>query len=367
MVRLWLGAFTTSIAALAIYGATTAEDISPRIGVIEVYGAHKVSLKKIKAALGVTEGDVLPVSREDAEDRIGKISGVVASRIEAACCDDRKMVLYVGVEEKDAPHFEFRPTPASTVALPDDIVNNYRALLDAVAASIRGRNADQDLTNGYSLMADPQCRELQQAFIPMLARDLALVDQVLRESQSTEQRAIAAYVLQYGPRDVRSAKTMVDGLQYALQDQEDTVRENAMRSLKAVAVGAKLHPDERIRIEPTWFVELMNSVVWSDRRNASLALVNLTDQRDPETLDLIRQRALMSVVDMARWRDLEHALPGFILAGRLAGLDEKEIQAAWVSGNRETVIQRALKPNSKRTAAVMSILPHESKAQDGQQ
>jgi hypothetical protein len=354
VVRLWLGAFLTSIAALAVCTAMTTEDISPRVGVIEVYGVHKVSLKKVKAALGVSEGDVFPVSREDAEDRIGKISGVVASRIEAACCEGRRMILYVGIEEKDAPHFEFRPSPSGDIALPDDIANNYKALLDAVAASIRGRNADEDLTNGYSLMADPQGRELQQAFIPMLARDLALVDQVLRESQSTEQRAIAAYILQYGPRDPRSAKTMIDGLQYALQDQDDTVRENAMRSLKAVAIGAKLHPEEGIRIEPTWFVELMNSVVWSDRRNASLALVNLTDQRDPETLELIRQRALMSVMDMAHWHDLEHALPGFILAGRLAGLDEKEIQAAWVSGNRETVIRRALNPGSKRAAAVSS-------------
>jgi hypothetical protein len=205
-------------------------------------------------------------------------------------------------------------------------------------------------------MADLQCRELQQAFIPMLSRDLALVDRVLHESQSSEQRAIAAYVLQYAPRDARSAKTMTDGLQYALQDQEDTVRENAIRSLKAVAVGAKLHPNEGIRIEPTWFVELMNSIVWSDRRNASLALVNLTDQRDPETLELLRQRALASVVDMARWHDLEHALPGFILAGRLAGLDENEIQAAWVSGNREAVIERALNPHSKRSGVISSVV-----------
>jgi hypothetical protein len=135
----------------------------------------------------------------------------------------------------------------------------------------------------------------------------------------------------------------VNGLQYALQDQEDTVRENAMRALKAVAVGARLHPEQQIRIEPTWFVELMNSVVWSDRRNASLALVNLTDKRDPETLGLLRERALSSVVEMARWHDLEHALPGFILAGRLAGLNDKQIQDAWISGNRESVLRQAMK------------------------
>jgi hypothetical protein len=120
-VKLWLGVFTITTVALC---NAAAEDISPHIGIIEVYGAHKVPLKKIKSALGVSEGDVFPVSREDAENRISEIPGVVASRIEAACCEDRKMILYVGIEEKDAPHFEFRPTPSGDVALPEDIANN---------------------------------------------------------------------------------------------------------------------------------------------------------------------------------------------------------------------------------------------------
>ncbi len=342
MVKLSLHFFAGLIAAVTFCGALRAEDISPRVGVIELYGTHRISAKKIRSALGIQEGDALPVSREDAEDRISKIPGVVASRIEAACCDNGKMVLYVGVEEKDAPHFEFRRAPSGDVALSDEIVSNYRTFLEAVEASIRRHDTDEDLTNGYSLMADADCRELQIAFIPMLARSLAVVNEVLRESANTEQRAIAAYVLQYGPRDVRSVKVIVDGLQYALQDPEDTVRENALRSLKALAIGAKLHPQQEIRIEPTWFVELMNSVVWSDRRNASLALVNLTEVSNPEALDLIRQRALASVVNMAGWHDLQHALPGFILAGRLAGLNEKQIQAAWVNGDRDAVIRKAM-------------------------
>jgi hypothetical protein len=219
-----------------------------------------------------------------------------------------------------------------------------------VSASIRGKNADEDLTNGYSLMADPECREIQQSFIPLVANNLALVDQVLRESSDPEQRAAAAYLLQYGPRGPRTSKVVVNGLQWALRDVDDNVRENAVRALKAVAVGAKLHPEQQIRIEPTWFIELMNSMVWSDRRNASLALVNLTESRDPETLSLLRDRALPSIIEMARWHDLEHALPAFILAGRIAGLDEKAIEAAWVSGDRELVLKKALKANGKHLA-----------------
>lgn len=343
MVRFWF------VLALAVALLASAEDISPHVGLIEIYGAHKVPVQKIKAALGAKEGDRMP-SREDAEERIGKIPGVVAARIEAECCDGRNMILYVGVEEKDAPHFDFHPAPTGDITLAPGVMDQYREFLDTVADSIRGRNADQDLTNGYSLMADPDCRKLQQDFVPLVARDLALIAQVVRESADVEQRAAAAYLLQYGPRSAHNSKTMVDALQYAMLDQEDTVRENAMRALQAVAVGGKLHPEQDVHIEPTWFVELLNSVVWSDRHSATLALVNLTDHRDAETLGLIRERALASVIEMAQWHALRDALPAFILAGRLAGLDEKQISAAWVSGNRKPVLDEALHPNKRRSA-----------------
>lgn len=329
---------------LALALSASAEDISPRVGLIEVYGAHKVSVQKIKAALGAKEGDPMP-SREAAEERIGKISGIVAARIEAECCDARNMILYVGVEEKDAPHFEFHAAATGDITLAPGLMDQYREFLDSVADSIRGRNADEDLTNGYSLMADPDCRKLQQAFLPPVARDLSLIVQVVRESADLEQRAAAAYLLQYGPRSAHNSKIIVDGLQYAMRDQEDMVRENAMRALKAVAVGGKLHPEQEVHIEPTWFVELLNSVVWSDRHNATLALVNLTENRDPQTLALIRERALASVIEMAQWHELRDALPAFILAGRLAGLEEKDIEAAWVSGDRKPVLDDARHPN----------------------
>lgn len=336
--------------ALAVCLAAGAEDISPRIGAIEIYGARKVSVQKIRSAVAAKEGDPLP-SREEIEDRIDKIPGVLASRVEATCCAAQGMILYIGVEEPGQPHFEFHPAPTGDVQLPVELAGNYHTFLDAVAASIRGKNADEDLTNGYSLMADPECRQLQQSFLPYVDRDLAVIDRVVRESADTEQRTIAAYVLQYAPRSPRAIKTMLDDLQYAMQDQQDTVRENAMRSLRAVAVGARLHPEQHIHIESTWFVELMNSVVWSDRHNASLALVDMTEHGDPATLELLRERALPSVLEMARWHNLQDALPAFILAGRLAGLNEQQIQSAWISGNREPVLREALKTKSNKRDA----------------
>jgi hypothetical protein len=332
--------------ALAVSIAAATVDVTPRIGLIEVYGAHKVSEQKIRAALVAKVGDPLP-SREDAETRIDKVPGVLSSRVEAACCSERSMILYVGVEERDSPHLDYHDTPTAEIALPATLLDGYRKLLDNAAASIRGHNADQDLTNGYSLMADPESRELQLSFPPAMAENLALVDRVLRQSADSEQRAAAAYLLQYGPRGPRTSKIIVDALQYALRDREDEVRQNAVRALQALAVGAKMHPDQEIQIQPTWFVELMNSVVWTDRHDATIALVNLTEARDPETLQLLRDRALCSVVEMARWHDLQHALPAFILAGRLASLDENQIKAAWI-GDRESVLRQALHSRAKR-------------------
>ncbi|MGH9584275.1 MAG: hypothetical protein ACRD4O_15225 [Bryobacteraceae bacterium] len=341
--------------ALVLCAAASAEDVSPHIARIEIFGARKVSAQKIRNAIGAKPGDSLP-SREGVEERIDKIPGVVASRLEAVCCEEGNLILYVGVQEKDAPHFEFHPPPSGSVKLPDGLVDLYHSLLDNIAASIRGHNADQDLTNGYSLMADPDSRAIQLKMIPLVARDLAVIDQVVRNSADPDQRAAAAYLLQYSPRDRHSGQIMVNALQYALRDADDNVRANAVRALHAVMVGAKLHPEQHLRIEPTWYVQMMNSVVWSDRRDASLALVNLTDNRDPDTLELIRERALGSVIDMAGWHDLDHALPGFILAGRIAGLDEKQIQAAWLSGNREPVLEKARRAGGKRNR-ISSLLP----------
>ena len=312
-------------------------DVSPRVGLIEVFGARKVSVQKVIAATWLKPGDPLPPS-EATEDRVNKVSGVLASRLEAVCCmSGGKMILYVGIEERDAPTLEFHPAPTGDVRLPSEMYDGYLSLLENAEGSIRGRNADEDLTNGYSLMADPYARIVQQGFIPQVEDKLTLLDQVVRQSSDPEQRAAAVYLLQYGPRG-RKSQIIADALQYALRDQDDVVRKVALRALRAVCVGAKLHPEQQMTIEPTWFVEMLNSVVWSDRRGAAQQLVDLTEDHKQATLDLIRERALPSVVEMARWQTLEHALPAFILAGRVAGFSEKEIKDAWSNEDREAIL-----------------------------
>jgi hypothetical protein len=119
------------------------------------------------------------------------------------------------------------------------------------------------------------------------------------------------------------------------------VRANAVRALKAVAVLSQKRPELALRIQPTWMVEMLNSLSLSDRQQAAEALVTLTESPNPAALDLIRERALPALIDMARWKTLRYALPSFLLIGRAAGIPEKELQDQWQKGDRETAIQKA--------------------------
>jgi hypothetical protein len=308
----------------------------PKIGAIDFYGLHKVPEAKVRKALGVTEGGPLPRSKGDVEERVADIPGIVEAHLEATCCDDSgSAILYVGVEEKGAPHFDTRTPPDGPETLPDEITKAYREFILAVGRAAHAGVPAEDLTNGHSLMADPDARAIQLRFAELAGRYTKELRAVLRNSGDDEQRAIAAYVIGYAPKK----KEIIDDLQYALKDPDDTVRGNAIRAMAAVAVYAKLHPEGEVKVEPTWFIEMLNSIGWTDRNNAAVALVTLTESRDQGTLDQIRDRALMSLTDMARWHHLAHALPAYILLGRVKGMPEKEIQDAWSAGNRQAVLK----------------------------
>jgi hypothetical protein len=86
------------------------------------------------------------------------------------------------------------------------------------------------------------------------------------------------------------------------------------------------------------FVKLLHSPVWSDRNKASMALMALSDKRDPKLFELLRRRALGSLVEIARWNSEGHALPGFILLSRMAGYSDTDAHRLWETRDRETII-----------------------------
>ena len=192
----------------------------PRIGIIDVYGLRKVPEARVRKALGVAEGDLLPPSKGDVEERLDKMPGVVESQLEAVCCEDGKMILYVGIEEKGTPHFERREAPEGDVRLSAEILSLYQQFLTALEIAVRKGDSADDITRGHSLMANPETRAIQMQFIPLAKDHLRELRDVLRASSDEEQRAAAAYVIGYAFHK----SDVVGDLQYALRDPSSSVR-----------------------------------------------------------------------------------------------------------------------------------------------
>jgi len=138
------------------------------------------------------------------------------------------------------------------------------------------------------------------------------------------------------------ALILVPTRELAMQGAEAVHRYGEGKKVGVVAVYGGARPDSHIRIAPTWLVEMLHSIVLEDRIQAARALVLVTDSPNSGALDLIRERGIDSLKEMARWTTLRYALPPFLLLGRVAGIADSEIHAQWETGDRESVIQKAL-------------------------
>ena len=308
----------------------------PRIASIDYYGLHKIPENRIRRVLGLKAGDSFPPSKGDIEDRIELIPGVLTARLEAVCCDRGEGILFVGIEEKGGVHFRYHSPPVGAAVIDGDILAAYHDLAQAVQAAARRGSTREDLTQGHPLMADPDARDIQQRLPAFAKQRITALRDVVRDSADEEHRSIAAMILGYAP----DKTAVVDDLEYAMQDPVQGVRASAMQALNAIAVLARLQPDLGIKIHPTWFIEMLNSVVLTDRTRALDALVTLTDSRDPNTLAQLHDRALPSLTEMAQWKSLPHALPAFLLVGRIGNVPEEQIHASWTSGDRAGMILR---------------------------
>jgi len=323
---------------------------APRIGDIDFYGLHKLTAAEILKATGIQPGGPLPPSKGDLEDKLEQLPNVVDARVEAVCCQGDRTALFIGVEEKGAPHAAFRSEPSGEATLPQEILDKYQQFLIAVQRAAAHGNAAEDLTAGHSIMDDAAARGFQNEFIAYAAAHLDILRKALRDSSDPDTRAAAAAIIGYGPK----TQAVIDELQFGLDDPDPSVRANALRALSAFIVYAQKHPDSGLKIQPTWFVELLHSVDLRDRQEAVKALTLMTEPSAPPAMrqaaiDLVRDRALSDLAEMARWRTLRYALPPFLLVGRIAGLSEGDTQAAWKKNEREPIVQKALATAEAKT------------------
>lgn len=308
----------------------------PTVGLVQIYGAYKTSHDKILKASGAREGQPLPKSKGDVEEKIEAVDGILHARIEAYCCSEGKPILYIGIEERGAPSFQYRSIQEQELALPEEIIAVYQEFSSALSRAVAAGDIEEDLSAGHSMMANLPCRVLQERFVGLAELNVDTLRNVMLNAADPDQRAIAAYVFGYAP-DKRAISA---DLLLAVQDPDPSVRANATRSLQAIAVFARDISDQekKPRVSPTWFVEMLNSIVLSDRLEGARALNFFLDQKpEPALLAHIKERAMPALFEMARWKHLPHALPAFLVLGRVMGYEEVELMRMWVQ-DRETAI-----------------------------
>jgi len=311
----------------------------PPIGIIDFYGLRSVSERQVREAIQIKEGDSLSSPPKEAEGRLHSLPGVAEASIGLVCCDAGKAIIYVGVREKGTPAIQFRPAPRGTALLPQDVIQAKEDYQKVFYEAVLKGNSGEDHSSGHALSNDPATRAIQERFITFAARDLKLLRDVLRHSDDAEHRALAAQVIAY----TANKQAVVNDLVEAMRDPADGVRNNAMRALAVMAGSAPQTDKNQIRIPVRPFIEMLNGIEWTDRNKSSWALLRLTEKRDPAVLSELRQKALPSLIEMARWKSSGHAYAPFTLLGRVVGLPEDEITAAWERGDRASFIEVAVK------------------------
>jgi hypothetical protein len=311
---------------------------TPPIGIIDFYGLRNLTEQQARQALQIKEGDSFPESRAAAERRLEALPNVQQARLDAVCCEAGKGILYVGIKEKGAASLQFRSAPKGASRLPEEMIQAGEALSDALSEGIQKGDAGEDDSQGHALNSYPKIRALQERFITFAAQDLKLLRAVLHDSADAQHRALAAEIISY----TANKRDVVPDLIYGMRDPDSGVRNNSMRALAVIAGFLQKSSQQQIKVPFKPFIEMLNSIIWTDRNKSSYALFRLTEKRNPAVLSMLRDHALPSLIEMSRWKSPGHASSSFFLLGRVGNLSEDEIQKYWDSGNRETLIETVL-------------------------
>lgn len=314
---------------------------APLFATVDLYGLRTVTEQQVRSVLQLKEGDAIPDDKAAGEiiKRLKAIPNVEDAALDFPCCDEKygKTILYVGIREKGTPALKFRRAPVGDIHLPAEMLKLEELFYDALGkAVLKGDVADDD-SQGHSLMANPEARAVQEQFVTVAANSGDLLRKVLRGSSNAHHRALAAQIIAYSS----DKHKIIGDLIYAMKDPSDSVRNAAVRALAILARYAQTNPQKKLKISFAPFIDLLNSVVWTDRNKSSLALFPLTDGRDPKLLKELRMKALPSLMEMARWQSKGHAFGPLIILGRIAGIPDGELFEAIQTGKRDTIIEKS--------------------------
>ncbi|MGH9629399.1 MAG: hypothetical protein ACRD7E_13850, partial [Bryobacteraceae bacterium] len=287
---------------------------SDRIGDIEFFGYKGFDIAKIRKVLPVTEGDEYSdQTKRLVRQAVAGASGKEPTDVAVICCDEKgRRLLFIGLPGATYKSIAYNPAPKGDERLSPEIMNLYGRLDKAIEAAVRkgGESAQEDDSNGYALIKDPNARSLQLAVREWALKNEREVLRVLESSSAVRHRRVASDALGYA----RQSHNQRLALARAARDPDDEVRNNATRAL---GVLLRSNPALASDVPPETFIEMLNSGMWTDRNKAAALVDQLTQRRDSDLLSKIRSLALDSLIEMASWRRPSHAYHARMVLGRV--------------------------------------------------
>ncbi len=307
------------------------------IGEIEFFGYSGIDLKQLKESLPVQEGDEFNIEERgqltkilrEIEESVQEVLARPTTDILPVCCDRQgNWMIYIGLSGKDPL---YHPQPEENKKLPGKIMNLYERFEKQLEDAIKRGVSQEDQSQGYALSIDPPLRKTQLEMREYALDQGDLVRDVLMNAKDDKHRIAAAEILGYA----QQSKPQILALIHAARDENHIVRNNATR---AFWILANSNPDLAAEVPIEFYIDMLLSKKWTDANKASLALSSITEQRNPEILNLLRRKDVQErLVEMARWRTWHAGYAKYVL-GRIAGIDEERLKELVSSGQTDAII-----------------------------
>ena len=296
---------------------TLVSTFTRRVGSIDFFGTSGVDVEAVRAKLPLKVGYFSAKFKSGGPRRVAfeQATGHSPVNVFVVCCNESgREYAFIGLGGNDVPAAQ-PPTGAERLSKP--LLDLYNEFLFALVASIMRGNSQEDHSTGYALSRDPALRAVQ-----LRMREAALKNEqelltVTANSSDVNSRRAAAHLLGYAEHSKRQAEALAN----ASRDADENVRNNATRAL---GVLMEAFPETGKEIDLDYFLDLMNSRVWTDRNKASMLLEEVSRSRDKSILARMRAKDLDSLIEMARWK-APHRQPAVMILGRIAGVDESSL------------------------------------------
>ena len=323
--------FLLSIALLFISSLKTegAEVVAEKIKVTGVYfyGYDGLDLDKIRTAIPLKAGDEIDnrnwfTFRKTIAKSVKNVLGKESSD-EALIGTDKTHIVFIGLPGKsNTPNVSYLALPKKRIAAPASIRKLYEQCMDAVRDKVAsGSQKDQE-----------RYLELQSKIKKEAQKDPDILLRSLENSSDGLDRMAAAHALGL----IVSKQEQINALVKASNDSQQVVRNNAIRAL-----GALLDEQNEMakKIPPSFFINMLNSPIWTDRNKGIYVMVGLTEDRDPTTLKELRTLALPSLKEMCDWPP-SYSYSALLLLGRIANIPEPMLESMAEKGQTTEILKR---------------------------